>query len=259
MSDAQDTASRIRLALYDITEHFVGSLPLGVKAVNSGGMPGAASKEAPLPVPARVLDQRIEAHRDLHFWAGFIMGTVTDIRGRHIKVYVDALDPIALARFLIVWADQLAKLEPVDATQCADEMTKHAANLKGLAVGDKPEGVVIGRCPVVVDVDPCGATVRAIPGEQVTCPRCGTAGDVGWWQSVILASAAPPLVTAGDLISIVALETRQVLTHEQIRQWATRGKIERAGNDVKGRTLYDHQRVVEFVTSGKWPETGVVA
>ena len=172
MSDAQDTASRIRLALYDITEHFVGSLPLGVKAVNSGGMPGAASKEAPLPVPARVLDQRIEAHRDLHFRAGFIMGTVKDIRGRHIKVYVDALDPIALARFLIVWADQLAKLEPDDATNCADDMGKHAANLKGLALGLGSRRFPVGGCPEhgtseLGERVPCPGSLKA------TLPRSG--------------------------------------------------------------------------------------
>jgi len=258
VTDPYEVAGSLRLALYTICEYFVASLPTGVKAVNSGGMPGAASKEAPLPVPAGILDIRSEAHKDLHFWAGFIMGTVKDVNGNPLRVYVDAAKPVDLARFIIVWAEQLARLEPDDAANCANDMAGHAGKLKGAALPTPIKGMFIGKCPVLVDVDRCGGEIR-LPADKgnLTCPQCGMVETIGWWQSQILDTVAPPLVTAADLISIVALATERVITHDQVWQWATRGKIERAGKDIKGRTLYDHQAVVAFVKATTGQKEGV--
>jgi hypothetical protein len=63
---------------------------------------------------------------------------------------------------------------------------------------------------------------------------------------------AKPLVTADELISIVARDLGVLLSHAQIRQWATRNKIPRSGQrDLKGRTLYDHAVVVALIRLGK--------
>ena len=56
-----------------------------------------------------------------------------------------------------------------------------------------------------------------------------------------------PLVTAGELIAVIAYRLRVVVTHEQVRQWKHRGKIESAGSDNRGRTLYRHEEVVDAI------------
>lgn len=124
----------------------------------------------------------------------------------------------------------------------------------------KPRGrdwMLLGDCPVEVEhadgtLGVCGGRVVAFPqagsDRDPRCQSCGTVAVVDWWISHMLGNPeAKPLVTATELIGIVAYSLHWTISHDQIRQWAARGKIERAGKDSKGRTLYDHAAVTDAI------------
>ena len=73
MSDAYDLGAKIRDSLYVVIDHYAAALPLGVKAIQGGGMPGSASKEAPPPVPLHVLDVRAMCCSRLAGWARVVL------------------------------------------------------------------------------------------------------------------------------------------------------------------------------------------
>lgn len=133
---------------------------------------------------------------------------------------------------------------------CARRVLRHA----------KPRGrdwMLLGDCPIETEhadgtLGPCGGRVVAYPiagtDRDPRCQTCGTVAVVDWWISHMVGNpAAKTLVTATELIGIIAYRLHWTVTHEMIRQWAARGKIQRAGRDSKGRTLYDHAAVVASI------------
>ena len=119
----------------------------------------------------------------------------------------------------------------------------------------------IGRCPLEVPgeqdvLEVCGGDVRARTGDEhlldgkawATCNRCAEVSPAEWWaERMFIDGESSPLVTIGELVAVIAYRLRVVVTHEQVRQWKHRGKIESAGSDSKGRTLYRHEEVVDAI------------
>jgi hypothetical protein len=218
-----------------------------------------ATKEPPLPISAAILDARADTSRDLHYWARFILDEVRDVNGDLMTNRITDTRPETLVRFIVIWVDRLVSEFPDDADNLARETAEHVRELRQFARPERRDWMPIGECPVTVaDAEgnsvPCGAKVRAYPDRAfIACPSCGTEDTLAWWMSQIVGNPdAKPLVTADELISIVARDLGMLLSHEQIRQWATRNKIPRSGSkDAKGRTLYDHAVVVALIRLGK--------
>ena len=157
--------------------------------------------------------------------------------------------------FLMRWARHMTGHEACEdfsgeIHECAVKVLRRA----------KPRGrdwMLLGECPVETEhedgtLGPCGGRVVAWPmagkDRDPRCQSCGTEAVVDWWMSHMLGNpAAKTLVTATELIGIIAYRLHWTVSHEMIRQWASRGKIKRAGKDSKGRTLYDHAAVVSAI------------
>jgi hypothetical protein len=247
----------IRRACIAIRDHYEGSLDGPRKGGNVGG--GAASEEPPLPVSVHVLDARRETHMDLAHYARVIYGEVRDINGGEIQTRIsddEQGQPLELAAFIDRWAQRLAEEVPIEAETCADDLARHARRLKALALPDRRDWMPLGECPVTVADDAgnaveCGTQVRAYPDEDevhrfVTCPGCGTEDTIQWWMSQIVPEASD-LAHASAVIACVAMRTMKPLSHEQLRQWASREVIQRHGKDMKGRTLYSLAAVLAYV------------
>lgn len=134
----------------------------------------------------------------------------------------------------------------------------------------KPRPHHIGACPMEWEAEDedgraiireCGGRVLAHPApfndptreEQIkqplpTCDKCGTDAHIDWWYREMYGKhGMSNLVTADELVAVIAARLDYVPTRDQIRQWKHRGKIEGAGKDSKGRTLYRHDDVVEAI------------
>lgn len=72
---------------------------------------------------------------------------------------------------------------------------------------------------------------------DVTCWQCGSSGDLRWWRGQ--ASKVDEPMDAGAVCVWMLENHRLRMTKVQLRQWATRGRVERRGRDEAGRTLYD--------------------
>lgn len=172
--------------------------------------------------------------------------------GRHALIGHDIED---VTWFLDRWAGRLAEHEAAD--DAHEELRDLARRVEWTCDPERPDWMILGECPVEVEqrdgtLGPCGGKVRAWPAvgkeRDPRCTRCGTVAVVDWWMSHILGNpSAKALVTGSELVGIIAWSLHWTVTHEQIRQWASRGKIQREGKDSKGRTLYDHRRVVDAV------------
>ena len=105
---------------------------------------------------------------------------------------------------------------------------------------DRPDGGVRVPCPT------CGRRVTIDPAVPITRCRCREWGDVAWWTQHV-APAAPTegtLLTARDVVGWMLVRHGVTVSEQQIRQWATRGKVDRRGKDDKGRTLYDPRQIL---------------
>lgn len=164
-------------------------------------------------------------------------------------------DVAGMTRFLERWARHMTGHDA--AQDMADELRACAGKVLRHA---KPRGrdfMILGECPIEIEhpdgsLHSCGGTVIAYPqagsDRDPRCAHCGTEAVVDWWMSHMLDDPdSKPLVTASELISIIAFRLRWTVTHETVRKWASLGRIERAGKDSKGRTLYDHCAVVEKI------------
>lgn len=278
MTEAYETVGNIRRACQQITDHWEGSLSGPRVSGDIGG--SAGSKEPPAPVSLDILDARHEAHGDLAHWARVVLQTVVDGEGHRMDWTLpdDDTQPLALAAFVSHWAERLTALDHLEAELCAEELTKHGRRLKSLALPDRRDWIPIGDCPITVaDANgnsvECGHQVRAYDQVQdasvwtsdttdagrkieriqfIRCPGCGHEDTLAWWMSQIVGNPeAKPLVTADELISVVARDLGHILTHATIRQWVHRNQIPKAGKDAKGRNLYDHAIVVALIREGK--------
>ena len=144
---------------------------------------------------------------------------------------------------------------------CRDELKEFAQRAHLIVSPPRRETMSIGRCPLEVPgeqdvLEVCGGDVRARTGDEhlldgkawATCNRCGEVSPAEWWaERMFIDGESSPLVTIGELVAVIAYRLRVVVTHEQVRQWKHRGKIESAGSDNKGRTLYRHEEVVDAI------------
>jgi len=242
LTDTFDTAKRIRTALYDIIDYYAAAL-------NAGGtgarMRIKASKEAPLPVSAHILDVRAEACTRLAGWAQVVL------EGRDLRYHqLSTGDALGLGRFLVVHADWLAGEAGTDP---ADELETSARDLKSIVLPHRREWMPLGVCPLVTDSPdgpiPCTGTVRAYPTCDPYCDKCGVEAVVSWWERVMFADPElTRLVTAPELVVAIHREFGRVVVEATIRQWVARGVIEPSGSDEKGRTLYDRAGVIYALT-----------
>jgi hypothetical protein len=162
-----------------------------------------------------------------------------------------------MCTFLERWARHMTG--HVAADDFAAELHVAAGKVLRRAVPKRRDWMLIGDCPIEIEHEDgslakCGGRVVAYlfnaASRDPRCQKCGTEAVVDWWISHMFDNPeAKVLVTASELISVIAFRLHWTVTHEQIRQWAARGKIERAGKDSKGRTLYDHSGVIYAISS----------
>lgn len=172
--------------------------------------------------------------------------------------------PVARAA-LLLWRHVDWWRRRQEAPEFYSEMLAVEDDLKRAVDTVTRDSMSIGRCPIEwPDGDgimrTCGGDVRARSAPTGTtladmrrgssplprCRRCHTEASVEWWQERIMPEVAAA-VTTNDLIGVIAFELQWPVTHDQIRQWKARGKIESVGKDDKGRTLYDHRDVIERI------------
>lgn len=208
-------------------------------------------KEAPAPVNLDALDARRDTTQDLRYWIGFIYDEIRDHNDDHIRTLVDGDNIASMADHISRWAYHVVTQYPDDAENLHRDMRKHAGRLKQLAYPTAREWMPIGDCPITVADDQgnsvvCGAKVRAYPEKQfIECPGCGTNDTLSWWVSQIVPEGSD-LAHADAVIACVVSRTLHPLTHEQLRQWASRGFVNRHGKDTKGRTLYSSRAVLAY-------------
>jgi hypothetical protein len=132
----------------------------------------------------------------------------------------------------------------------------------------RASGLFLGSCPVpqpVIHTDgrvahePCGGSIRydrqearADPTYQVTCPRCGTADSLLWWQRQIVGNVQPPtllpavplaMFLADSLAPELAAAGRKI-TPSTIGKWKFDGYIAAVACDPKSRRdLFDRTDV----------------
>ena len=168
-------------------------------------------------------------------------------------------DVPGMADFLTTHADWLSGHEA--ANDARYEIVTLAKRCHLVAYPRRRDSMSFGRCPLMVlgeaDVmTECGGDVRARTGDAIhlggkvwaACNQCGEVSPAEWWaERMFIDGESSPLVTIGELVAVIAYRLRVVVTHEQVRQWKHRGKIESAGSDNRGRTLYRHEEVVDAI------------
>jgi len=225
---------RIRRDLYAIIDHYDetlepqqrGSIKLPTQAPKGTPIRYApkALKEAPAPVSLHVLDARREAHRDLHFWARFVMGEVRDINGNNIRAHIDGTNTAALATFVAHWADRITDDHPEDAENLANEAEKHARTLRALAQPARRDWIPIGQCPTPAEDGPCGGQVRAYTETgHATCAQCGTDDTINGWVTRIVGTVE--LVTIPQLADILRRRWGTGITERTLRNWRKEGRF----------------------------------
>ena len=144
---------------------------------------------------------------------------------------------------------------------CLDEIRDLAHRCHLVAFPSRRESMSLGRCPLEVPgeqdvLETCNGDVRARVTDEEhidgkvwgACSRCGEVSPADWWaERMYLDGEASPLVTIGELIGVIAYRLQVTVTHEQVRQWKSRGKIQEAGRDEKGRVLFRHADVIDAI------------
>lgn len=257
-------AIQIRDALTDIEQHYDAAL-IPPRRATIRPMPkddrdhpkmrpaSKAWEHSPAPANIDVLDIRRQVHAQLADCARIILMECRTIDDGAIHRNLNEAPIRGLCTFVRTWALHVAEHNPIEAAGWARDLTEYGRRLRGYAYPDRP-ALVIGICPLRTDADgePCGGTVRLRDDEEdAKCNRCGEVAVIRWWEARMLPpDDGHPLVTAAELIRLCALRGR-VITHEQIWQWASRGKLPRAGRDDKGRVLYDRQLGIHLALRGK--------
>lgn len=168
-------------------------------------------------------------------------------------------DVPAMADFIARHADWLSGHEAAE--DARGELTDLAHRCHFVAYPSRRESMSLGRCPLEVPqgdeavMGECGGDVRyrlqydERDGEAMAaCNQCGEVAVASWWaERMYLDGEDSPLVTITELIGVIAYRLRITVTHEQVRQWKSRGKIEEAGRDGKGRVLFRHDDVIDAI------------
>jgi hypothetical protein len=192
----------------------------------------------------------------LNSWSRVVMDDRNITNGATLPLGTDAP---GMATFLERHALWISGHEA--AQDCRDELVDLAHRCHLIAFPTRRESFSIGRCPLEIPgeqdvLEVCGGDVRSRKADEgvadgqawCACSRCGEVAVASWWaERMFVDGEASPLVTVGELVAVIAYRLQIVVTHEQIRQWKHRGKIDAAGTDEKGRTLYRHEDVIASI------------
>lgn len=158
-----ELGGNIRRDLYAISDHYDSALE---PARRAAGSQVKASKEPPLPISAHILDVRMEAARDLAYWAQFLLDEVRDVNGNPLQHGPRSTDVDVLVPFVVTWVDWLIQFMPDDAENLGIDAAKHAKALRGVVGGFGSRKFPIG---------PCIEHGTSDMGERIPCPGQMTA------------------------------------------------------------------------------------
>ena len=226
----------------------------GITSRSGVALPDHSPSDADMRRIDKVISLRRHVQDALNGWCRVVIedrGTVGGIPS--------GVDVPGMCEFVQRHADWLGEHEA--GKDCRDELKEFAQRAHLIVSPPRRETMSIGRCPLEVPgeqdvLEVCGGDVRARTGDEhlldgkawATCNRCGEVSPAEWWaERMFVDGESSPLVTIGELVAVIAYRLRVVVTHEQVRQWKHRGKIESAGSDNKGRTLYRHEEVVDAI------------
>jgi len=251
MSELADIERALLTALGTIHEYWAA-------LVEPGGSGGVASKPVPRSLYTRAddderdddlpnLDRRIALRHDvtavLNSWARVI------VDDRQLTHHLPlGHDTIGLVEFLQRWARWFSGHEA--AQDATDEIATWAGRVQAAAVPQRRDWMPLGACPREVEIEGvlavCGGPVRAHPGREPECQRCGTSAPAAWWERLMFPDAEiATLVTADELVLVLHRAFGGTpVKPTTIRQWISRRVIEPSGQDDKGRTLFNRAYVV---------------
>lgn len=191
MKDPYTAAGLIRRSLIKIREHYDDALHASPESDDSDVKSTSSAGE---PVNLAAIDARNDAHRDLTYWARFILDEVNDGTITHGPTDVDV---DTLTRFVDIWALAICEQHPLDGDNLLKETSRHAKLLEALAKGWRVKRIEVGRCPEIVMVmdgdletlTPCAGTLRAVTEEDddgllPPVVTCDSDRDHSWtpWQ-----------------------------------------------------------------------------
>lgn len=240
MSNPLEIAGNVRASLTSICANYDEVIEPARRSPRSHVK---SSKEPPLPIGADILDTRIETFADLHYWCSFVLDNMRGADDKALATQVN-LTVEGMTGFVARWVDRIAVEFPDDAEVLAADMKGHADALYGIAFPPPgKEWLDIGSCPRDTARDgervTCDTPLRAYPGkETIVCTGCGHDDTLHWWRERVIGHR-PALVTPAELTDILLVDCRLSVEPGTIRQWFQRGKVERKGQDDKGRWLYD--------------------
>lgn len=257
MTTTAQTEDALLAALATIRKHWDA-------LIATGGSGGVAAKPQPkalythddhderdddLPPIDRRISLREEVTSALNGWARIIVEDRSLSHG--LPLGTDALGLCTLIERHAAW------FSGHEAAQDAvDELHGWAGRVRAAAVPQRREWMPLGKCPLEAYVDPagdptaCGGQVRAYPGRDPQCQKCGTEAVASWWERVMFPDAElSEMVTADELVLVLHRAFGgSPVKPSTIRQWIKRGVIESSGNDDKGRTLFSRSAVVYAVS-----------
>jgi hypothetical protein len=105
---------------------------------------------------------------------------------------------------------------------------------------DRPDGAFRIPC------DQCGHRVPIdVDRDFITC-RCGSWGDTSWWIKQVAPVIPEPgtAITGRDATAWLLVRHGIEVSEATLRQWATRGHVDRQGRDEHGRTTYDAAQIL---------------
>ena len=252
MTELAATERALMTALHTIREHWAAL----IEPSSSGGV---ATKPVPRSLYTRddhderdddlpSLDRRIALRHDvtlsLHGWARIIVED-RDLT-HHLPLGTDTL---GLVGFLERWARWFSGHEA--AQDAADELSTWAGRVRAAAVPQRREWMALGSCPLEIEIDGeqvlCAGQVRAHPGRDPQCQRCGTEAVWAWWERHMFPDVElSEFVTAEELIPLLRRAFGgEPVKASTIRKWQERGYFEKSGADDKGRTLYNRRHVIK--------------
>lgn len=209
------------------------------KASSTGPVKG--DPERPMPATGTQLDARELVRATLVPWCRIVA------EGREVDPPAD--DVPAMCAFLERHRLWLCGHDA--AAEFADEIAHVTSEALRAAYPGGRSRVAIGECPTEIEhadgeLGPCSATVYAYPEQPlIECERCGTSDTLDWWTSVMV-DAAGKLLTGTALAAVLSSRYNRPITPTQVRDWARRGQVSRAGTDPKGRVLYDRTQAVAY-------------
>lgn len=219
----------------------------------TGGSLGAASSDEVTPLDRRI-SLRHEVTLTLNGWARVIVDDRDLSHGLPLGT-----DTVGLCELIERHAAWFSGHEAVG--DALNELSDAAEQVRLAAIPQRREWMSLGSCPLEVPVDDddrgtmimgvCGGQVRAHPGRDPKCQKCGTEAVAVWWERAMFPDVeTSELVTANELVLLLHRAFGGApIKPSTIRQWIKREVIESAGTDAQGRTLFNRSDVIKAVAA----------